>query len=190
MQKANRQENRYIPRLRPMGIYFYIFLIITFLFENPSFTQSSNNTITGQELSDKKLNDTGFEMLKMKRYNEAEKLFMLAIIKNPTVGYYYNNLSVVYMNQYRYDKAYNNLLTAISIDPDNIKALSNMAITCFQMYRFVEAYRYYIKAQRTDKEYTEKRFEKSKVIEKIEEIMIKKPDNKKIKLILNYLKTR
>ena len=144
-----------------------------------------NNELYG--ISDKKLNEIGLEKLKEKKYFDAEQYFLNAIVKNPVIKYYYNNLSVAYMNQERYNEAYGNLKVAIRIDPDYVKALSNMVITCFYMLKFIESYKYYLAARKADREYTVKRFDKRKAELRIREIYRKNPDNKNLKKILNHL---
>lgn len=138
-------------------------------------------------LSDIKLNKIGLEKLQEKHYSDAELLFLKAILKNPAVKYYYNNLSVVYMNQERYKEAYRNLKIAIRIDPEYVKALSNMAITCFYMFNFIESYKYYLDARKADREYTIRRFNKKKAELKIMELYKKNPDNESLGKILNRL---
>ncbi|MBN2040555.1 MAG: tetratricopeptide repeat protein [Spirochaetes bacterium] len=138
-------------------------------------------------MSDSTLNSAGLKKLRNNNFPDAEKYFTLAIIKNPNVKYYYNNLSVVYMNLERYDKAYDNLEKAIKLDPAYAKALSNMAITCFYMFNFIESYKYYIAARKADREYTVGRFTKKKAEKKIRELYRKNPGNENLKSILNRL---
>lgn len=168
-----------------------IAIILIYVYSTYQPLISDNNYIynEGTELqSDKVLNEIGFLYLKKKNYYEAEKFFLLSIIKNPSVKYYYNNLSVVYINQGRYKEAYDNLKIAIAIDPNYVKALSNLSLTCFLLFRFFESYDYYKRAKEVDELYTQNRFEKNKTIKKIESISKDNPDNSQIKSILNYLK--
>ncbi len=145
----------------------------------------SGNKITE---SDEQLNNTGCKNLEEKKYLEAEKYFLKAIAINPAVKYYYNNLSVTYINQEKYVEAYNNLKIAILLDPYYVKALSNMAITCFYRFKFFESYHYYLKARETNREYTIKRFDRKKAEIKIAELHKKNPGNKTLEKILIHLK--
>jgi tetratricopeptide (TPR) repeat protein len=146
----------------------------------------SNNNMTG--ISDSKLNKIGLEKLKENKFHDAEQYFLHAILKNPSIKYYYNNLSVVYMNQERFNEAYRNLEIAIRIDPNYVKALSNMAITCFYMFNFIESYKYYLAARKVDRDSTIRRFDKEKAELKIRELHDKNPDNANLKRIMDRLK--
>jgi tetratricopeptide (TPR) repeat protein len=134
------------------------------------------------------LNKHGHRFLMNGEYSKAKNFFEKAIREDPTVKYYHNNLSVVYMNQGKYNSAYNQLKIAIALDRQYVKALSNMAITCFHLFRFREAYAYYQKARATDEAYTDNRFQKAKVIKHVERFHAENPDDKRLLSILDYLK--
>ncbi|MFW5860941.1 MAG: hypothetical protein ACOCWZ_01720 [Spirochaetota bacterium] len=134
------------------------------------------------------LNRHGHRLFVNGEYTKAKNYFEKAIRVDPTVKYYHNNLSAVYMNQGKYNRAYTQLKIAISLDRKYVKALSNMAITCFHLFKFSEAYTYYQKARAADETYTGKRFQKAKVIKQVERLYAENPDDKRLSSILEYLK--
>jgi tetratricopeptide (TPR) repeat protein len=129
-------------------------------------------------------------MLGEKRYHEAEILFLLAAQRQPDFKYYHNNLAVAYMNQGKYHKAYSRLQIAIALDEAYIRALSNMAVTCFHLLKFREAYSYYHKVSSLDTAYVQNRFDRNRVIEKIESLKRENPHNKDLYYILRHLRTQ
>ncbi len=134
------------------------------------------------------LNKHGHRLFMNGEYAKAKNYFEKAIDVDPSVKYYHNNLSVVYMNQGKYNNAYNQLKIAIAIDRQYVKALANMAITCFHLFKFKEAYSYYQKARVADETYTGNRFQKAKVIKHVERLYAENPDDKRLSSILDYLK--
>ncbi len=136
------------------------------------------------------LNAKGHSFFVNGEYQKAEEYFKRAINIDPTVKYFHNNLSVVYMNQGRYNSAYKQLKIAIALDDRYVKALSNMAITCFHLFKFHEAYTYYQNARSADASYTSDRFQKARVIAKVERLYEENPDEKRLGLILDYLKKK
>jgi tetratricopeptide (TPR) repeat protein len=144
------------------------------------------NTLAG--LSDHELNRMGFLKLREGEYKNAQRYFLSAIRKNPSVKYYYNNISVACIKLKDYKKARKYLQVAIAIDPAYVKALSNMAVVCFYQLRFREAYHYYSMARRVDDRYIDKRFEFGRIVKGIERIQDENPENSELKLILRYLK--
>ncbi len=136
------------------------------------------------------LNKHGHRLFVNGEYAKAKNYFEKAIKVDPSVKYYHNNLSVVYMNQGKYNSAYNQLKIAIALDCQYVKALSNMAITCFHLFKFREAYTYYQKARAVDETYTGNRFQKAKVIKHVERLYAENPDDKRLSSILEYLKKK
>lgn len=138
-------------------------------------------------LSDSDLNRMGFLKLREGKYLKARGFFLSAIRKNPSVKYYYNNISVACIKLRDYRMARRYLQAAIAIDPHYVKALSNMAVVCFYQLRFREAFHYYSLARRIDNRYTDKRFEFSKIVKGVERVRDENPDNSELRIILQYL---
>ena len=134
------------------------------------------------------LNATGYRLLGEKRYREAETFFLLAAQQSPASKYYHNNLAVAYMNQGKYHMAYSRLQIAIALDKSYVRALSNMAVTCFYLLKFREAYAYYRKVNSIDAAYALDRFERNRVIDRIESLKRENPNNKELYFILRHLK--
>lgn len=137
-----------------------------------------------------RLNAKGHRLFVNGEYRKAEEYFKKAIRIDPTIKYFHNNLSVVYMNQGKYNHAYEQLKIAIALDDQYVKALSNMAITCFYLFKFREAYTYYQKARTADASYTGNRFQKDRVIAKVERLYEENPEEKRLGFILEYLKKK
>lgn len=134
------------------------------------------------------LNAKGVEFLRQNDLDAAERCFSESIRKNPGVKHYYNNLAVTHMRRKEYARAYELLKKAVSIDRNYAKALSNMSITCFYLSRFYEAYSYYVQARSADREYIDERFERTRVIERIEELQRQNPDNDDYRKMLERLR--
>lgn len=137
-----------------------------------------------------KLNAAGYRLLGEKRYHEAEIFFLRAAQQQYGSKHYHNNLAVAYMNQGKYLKAYSRLQIAIALDEGYIRALSNMAVTCFHLFKFREAYSYYRKVLSLDTEYARYRFDRNRVIKKIESLKRENPRNKDLYYILRHLRTQ
>ena len=132
----------------------------------------------------------GYRLLGEKRYSEAETFFSLAAGINPANKFYHNNLAVAYMNQGKYSKAYSRLQIAIALDKSYVRALSNMAVTCFHLFKFREAYSYYCKVNSIDTAYALDRFDRSRVIDRIESLKKENPQKKELYFILRHLKNQ
>lgn len=138
--------------------------------------------------SDSELNRIGMMKLRACLYEDARRCFRTAIRKNPTVKYYYNNISAACINQGDYVSARKYLQIALTLDPRYVKALSNMAVVCFYQMRFREAYHYYELARRIDTGYTARRFKFGRVKDRLERMRQDNPGNDHLKLIIRYLK--
>ena len=152
--------------------------------------QSGNDSTISSHRDHMKLNAAGYRLLGEKRYHEAEILFLRAAQQQPGSKYYHNNLAVAYMNQGKYHKAYSRLEIAIALDEGYIRALSNMAVTCFHLFKFREAYSYYRQVISLDTGYARNRFDRNRVIEKIESLKRENPRNKDLYYILRHLRTQ
>ncbi len=169
----------------------FVILFLSVFFKAESLSKEiirSEGTLAG--ISEHELNKMGLLKLKEKEYTDAKRYFMLAIRKNPSVKYYYNNISVACIRLRDYKRARNYLRIAIAIDPCYVKALSNMAVVCFYQLRFRDAYRYYLMARRVDNRYTDERFKFGRIIEGVERVSDENPENNELKLILRHLKNR
>jgi tetratricopeptide (TPR) repeat protein len=186
--------NRYMRFIRVCGIsiVYVIVFVILFLatfYEAESLSREmirSEGTLAS--MSEHELNRMGLLKLREKEYEDAKRYFMLAIRRNPSVKYYYNNISVVCIRLRDYKEACSYLRIAIAIDPYYVKALSNMAVVCFYQLRFKDAYRYYLMARRVDNRYTDERFEFGRIIKGVEKVKDENPENSELKLILWHLK--
>ena len=101
-----------------------------------------------------------------------------------------NNLAVTCMRRKEYTRAYDLLKKAVSIDPRYAKALSNMSITCFYLSKFYEAYGYYLQARNADRAYIDERFERTRVIERIERMQRENPGNDDYRRMLERLRSQ
>jgi tetratricopeptide (TPR) repeat protein len=188
--------DRYVGFIRGTRISIYYRLVFVILFfavfyKAESLSKEmicSEATLAG--MSEHELNRMGLLKLREKEYTNAKRYFMLAIKRNPSVKYYYNNISVVCIRLRDYKKARNYLRIAIAIDPCYVKALSNMAVVCFYQLRFKDAYRYYLMARRVDNRYTDERFEFGRIIKGVEKVKDENPENSELELILWHLKNR
>jgi tetratricopeptide (TPR) repeat protein len=165
--------------------------LVCILLSGPVFASDSVPGLpaTADE-DDVALNARGIEHLRENDLAAAERCFSESIKRNPTVKHYYNNLAVTCMRRKEYTRAYDLLKKAVSMDPRYAKALSNMSITCFYLSRFYEAYSYYMQARNADRVYIDERFERSRVIERIEELQRENPGNDDYRKMLDRLRSQ
>ena len=142
------------------------------------------------DADDVTLNMQGLEHLEGNDLAAAERCFSESIKKTPSVKHYYNNLAVTCMRRKEYTRAYDLLKKAVSIDPRYAKALSNMSITCFYLSKFYEAYGYYLQARNADRAYIDERFERTRVIERIERMQRENPGNDDYRRMLERLRSQ
>ncbi len=135
-------------------------------------------------------NARGMDLLRNNEPEQAERFFADSIKSNPEIKHYYNNLAVALMRQGEYKRAYDPLKRAVELDPSYARALSNLAIDCFHLSRFREAYAYYLRARSADRKYADQRFEKTRVIRKIEELRREAPGNDDYGRLLEHLQSR
>ncbi len=135
-------------------------------------------------------NARGMDLLRNNEPEKAERFFADSIKSNPEIKHYYNNLAVALMRQGEYRRAYGALKRAVELDPSYAKALSNLAIACFHLSRFREAYAYYLRARSADRKYADQRFEKTRVIRKIEDLRREAPGNDDYGRLLEHLQSR
>ncbi len=172
-------------RVRNAGII----ILISFT----AFTVQSAYSRTGDNrsldrYSDSELNRIGMIKLRACLYEDARRYFHIAIRKNPTVKYYYNNISAACIKQGDYVSARKYLRIALTLDPRYVKALSNMAVICFYEMRFREAYHYYQQARSIDNGYTSTRFKYERIKERLEKMRKDNPENDHLDLIIRHLK--
>lgn len=185
--------NAIIVSVKRASRYYKVVSALSFLvvFYQAALPAEENVSYRGNAragLSDRDLNRMGFLKLREGEYLRAQWFFLSAIRKNPSVKYYYNNISVAYIKLRDYKTARKYLQAAIAIDPAYVKALSNMAVVCFYQLRFREAYHYYSLARRIDDRYTDERFEFAKIVKGIERVRDENPENSELRMILQHLK--
>jgi len=132
-------------------------------------------------------NKEGLRCLEKGDTESASEFFIKAVIAEPSNKYYCNNMAASLMRRGDYSGAEKFLFHAISLDSSYTRALSNMSITLFHLGRYSESYTYYIRSLKTDRGYTKTRFEKGKVRAAIRKIADRKPDDGKLKSIVDYL---
>lgn len=135
------------------------------------------------------LNDRGMEELVNGNPSAAAEFFLKAIYADPAQKHFYNNLASAYMRMNEYLKAEIYLKKSITLDKNYARALSNMSVTLFHLGRYREAYSYYLLSMKADPEYTEKRFEKSRVVLFIKNFSRNRPDDKTIKKLNDYFES-
>jgi len=133
-------------------------------------------------------NNLGYGALQSGSLTEAEKFFDIAIGRNPNNKYYYNNIAVVYIRKKQYEKAYSSLQKAIAIDAVYTKGLVNISVCCFYLGKYFEAYRYYCRSVKSNPEYVKKRFQYTKVLERVEKRKDEVPHDETVDIILRYVK--
>jgi Tfp pilus assembly protein PilF len=133
------------------------------------------------------LNDRGLDELRNGKPALAAGLFLKAISIDPSRKYFYNNLASAYMRMGEYLKAELYLKKSIALDNNYARALSNMSVTLFHLGRYRESYSYYLQSLKADPEYTEKRFEKNRVVKFIKKFSGSRPEDKTLKRINEYL---
>lgn len=132
-------------------------------------------------------NQKGIDELRGNSPAKAAEYFLRAISIDPSKKHYHNNLAAAYMRLGEYPKAEECLKNSLKLDPKFAKALSNMSVALFHMGRYRESYRYYQLSRSADREYTDKRFESSRVSSAIGKISSDKPEDRELKLIKEYV---
>lgn len=140
------------------------------------------------ERGDTAHNSRGFALLGEKRFLEAAEHFRRAIALNPARKEYHNNLAVALMNAGDYAGGRASLECALALDAAYPRALANMAVCCFHLCRFRESYLYYRLAQEADARYARERFERARVLARIEDLSRKDPGNESFRKIASYLR--
>ncbi len=134
-------------------------------------------------------NSRGYAMLGEKRFLEAAEHFRRAIALNPARKEYHNNLAVALMNAGDYAGGRASLECALALDAAYPRALANMAVCCFHLYRFRESYLYYRLAREADSSYARERFERTRVLARIDDLSRKDPGNESLRKIASYLRS-
>jgi len=158
-------------------IIFTFFIVISLSFTVPDDKDSVS------------LNDRGMEELVKGNPSAAIDYFIKAISADPSQKHFYNNLASAYMRSGDYSKAEVYLKKSIALDENYARALSNMSITLFHLGRYRESYSFYLRSMKADPEYTEKRFEKNRVILFIKKFSDSRPEDKTLQKINNYLES-
>ncbi len=135
------------------------------------------------------LNRKGMDELRANHPDKAVEFFSKAISIDPGQKHYHNNLAAAYMRLNDYSKAEEQLKLSLLIDGNFATALANMSVTLFHLGRYKESYDYYRLAKKADSEYTEKRFNKKRVLSAVKKTSDEKPDDAELKRIMEYMES-
>jgi len=136
-----------------------------------------------------KLNIAGLEELENGNPESAGEYFLKAIAGEPSNKFYYNNMAASLMRRGDYSDAEVYLKRAVELDSGYARALSNMSVALFNLGRYTESYAYYMRSMRADSRYTGERFEKGRVEVAVRKLLQKKPDDKTLQKILEYIES-
>lgn len=105
--------------------------------------------------SDVAFNATGLVYATLGLMNEATQFFQKALVQNPNVVAYHNNISNAYLALGYIDKAKQHLFQALRIDPQHAESYNNLGSLLYKQQLFLEAIPYFQKALRIDPKYWE-----------------------------------
>ena len=121
-------------------------------------------------------NEIGFSYYKLHQIPEAINAFKKVIALDPYHAVAYNNIGVSYLYIKDFKNAECSFKSAIQINPNYVKAAYNLAVALFWNGKYPEAFKAYKVAERINSDYVKKRFDDSRVKEKIKQMIVSQDD--------------
>ena len=116
-------------------------------------------------------NALGYYHLKAGNLGAAEKHFLKALELDSSYATAHNNLGIVYLHQGRPKQAEKEFRQALKLNPSYCKAQYNLAVALFDQKRYSKAAKAYLKAREMDSEYVERRDNREKMEEKMNQTL-------------------
>ncbi len=105
------------------------------------------------EMDDVTANNIGVCLVKLGKYDEAEKYYKIAMQKNPKNPNVYFNLGKLYYRKKKYRKSLKYFKKCVKIEPENKSALNNIGVIYVIFGKYGKAMEYYRKALSVKKDY-------------------------------------
>ncbi len=116
-------------------------------------------------------NALGYYYLKAEDYQKAEACFREALQLDRSYATAHNNLGIVYLRRERPEQAEKEFRQALELNPSYCKAQYNLAVALFHQKRYSQAAKAYLKARRMDSDYVERRDNREKIQEKMNQAL-------------------
>lgn len=123
-------------------LYKFIALIICFI------SMEITSVVWAEEVSEEDMQKAvasykkGVQMLRMKSYDSALKMFDEALLYNPKMSDAYYNKASVYIAKQNYDEAYNNYVKAIALNPRDYGSILQAAKIAYNKKNYSLAMKY------------------------------------------------
>ena len=116
-------------------------------------------------------NALGYYYLKTEDYQKAEACFLEALQLDRSYATAHNNLGIVYLRRERPEQAEKEFRQALKLNPNYSKAQYNLAVALFHQKRYSQAAKAYLRARRMDSDYVERRDNREKKQEKMNQVL-------------------